>query len=88
MARDTTTAFGGQEAAVIEGLRQLNRQTAHRLASQCLERLRALNPESLRIVDKTPENYLYLGLLASLFPRAKLIHCRRDLRDVAVSLVG
>ncbi len=32
-----------------------------------------------------PENYLYLGLLASLFPRAKLIHCRRDLRDVAVS---
>jgi hypothetical protein len=32
-----------------------------------------------------PENYLALGLLASLFPRAKLIHCRRDLRDVAVS---
>ena len=26
-----------------------------------------------------------LGLLASLFPRAKFIHCRRDLRDVAVS---
>ena len=32
-----------------------------------------------------PENYLYLGLLAALFPRAKLIHCRRDLRDAAVS---
>jgi hypothetical protein len=32
-----------------------------------------------------PDNYLYLGLLASLFPRAKLIHCRRDLCDVAVS---
>ncbi len=32
-----------------------------------------------------PENYLYLGLIAALFPRAKLIHCRRDLRDVAVS---
>ena len=28
---------------------------------------------------------LFLGLLATLFPRAKLIHCRRDLRDVAVS---
>jgi hypothetical protein len=36
-------------------------------------------------VDKTPENYVYLGLLASLFPRARFIHCRRDLRDVAVS---
>jgi len=32
-----------------------------------------------------PDNYLFLGLLASLFPRAKFIHCRRDLRDVAVS---
>ena len=32
-----------------------------------------------------PDNYLYLGLLAALFPRAKFIHCRRDLRDVAVS---
>ena len=32
-----------------------------------------------------PDNYLLLGLLASLFPRAKFIHCRRDFRDVAVS---
>jgi hypothetical protein len=36
-------------------------------------------------VDKMPENYMHLGLAASLFPRAKFIHCRRDLRDVAVS---
>ena len=78
-------ALGGQGADSIEGLRQLNRQTARHLASRHLERLRTLNPTALRIVDKMPENYLYLGLLASLFPRAKLIHCRRDLRDVAVS---
>src|SRR5262249_21484945 len=32
-----------------------------------------------------PDNYLHLGLIATLFPRAKLIHCRRDLWDVAVS---
>ena len=32
-----------------------------------------------------PDNYLYLGLLAILFPSAVFIHCRRDLRDVAVS---
>jgi hypothetical protein len=28
---------------------------------------------------------LYLGFLATLFPRAVFIHCRRDLRDIAVS---
>ena len=44
-----------------------------------------MNRTAERVVDKMPENYLYLGLLATLFPRAKFIHCRRDLRDVAVS---
>ena len=85
LARDTMAALGGHGSDSIEDLRQLDRPTASRLASRHLERLRALNGAALRIVDKMPENYLYLGLLASLFPRAKLIHCRRDLRDVAVS---
>ena len=40
---------------------------------------------ALRVVDKMPENTLYLGWIATLFPRATVIHCRRDLRDVAVS---
>jgi hypothetical protein len=38
-----------------------------------------------RIVDKMPDNYVYLGLIAALFPNATLIHCRRDFRDVALS---
>ena len=38
-----------------------------------------------RIVDKLPDNYLYLGLLAVVFPRSTLIHVRRDSRDVALS---
>jgi tetratricopeptide (TPR) repeat protein len=38
-----------------------------------------------RVVDKMPDNYLYLGLLALLFPRATFIHVSRDVRDVAVS---
>ena len=85
LARDTAAAMGGHDADLVQRFGRLDCQTAQRFASQHLQKLRALNSQSLRIVDKTPENYLYLGLLASLFPRAKLIHCRRDLRDVAVS---
>jgi tetratricopeptide (TPR) repeat protein len=85
LVRDTRAALGGQGADFIDGLRRLDRETAGRLASRHLERLRALDRRALRIVDKMPDNYLHLGLLASLFPRAKFIHCRRDLRDVAVS---
>jgi hypothetical protein len=32
-----------------------------------------------------PDSYLYLGLLAALFPQAKCIHCRRELRNISVS---
>jgi tetratricopeptide (TPR) repeat protein len=41
--------------------------------------------QAIRVIDKMPENYLYLGLIALLFPRAAVIDCRRDLRDVALS---
>jgi hypothetical protein len=85
LAQDTMAMLGGPESDPVAGLRGLDRPTAGRLASQHLERLRALSPTALRIVDKMPDNYLLLGPLASLFPRAKFIHCRRDLRDVAVS---
>ncbi|MGO8747526.1 MAG: tetratricopeptide repeat protein [Thermoguttaceae bacterium] len=75
----------GDEAAAFEALGHLDSQTARRTAERHLDRLRELAPSALRVADKMPDNYLYLGLLAALFPRAVYIHCRRDLRDVAVS---
>lgn len=50
-----------------------------------LERLRELGGSAARVVDKLPDNYLYLGWIVTLFPRARVIYCQRDLRDVAVS---
>ena len=85
LASGTMAELGKRGANPTEGLRRLDRHTAHRLAGPHLQKLRAFNPVALRIVDKMPENYLHLGLLACLFPRAKFVHCRRDLRDVAVS---
>ena len=38
-----------------------------------------------RIVDKMPDNYLHLGLIALLFPRATILHSCRDAMDVCVS---
>ncbi len=66
-------------------LTRLDSEAIPTVAQRHLGRLRALNPTAQRITDKMPENYLLLGLLAVLFPKAKFIHCRRDVRDVAVS---
>ena len=71
--------------APLQCLSDLDRETARRLAQWHADRLRALDARALRIVDKMPDNYQYLGLLRVLFPRARVIHCRRDLRDVALS---
>lgn len=37
-------------------------------------------------IDKTPVNFLRLDLVATLFPQAQVIHCRRNRRDTALSL--
>jgi tetratricopeptide (TPR) repeat protein len=86
--RDTFEALPremGRTGLPLECVQVLDRETARRVAQQHLERLDRLDEKSLRIADKMPDNYLHLGLIATLFPRAKVIHCRRDLRDVAVS---
>ncbi len=64
----------------------LDRRTVERLAEQHLEGLAALDQgRNPRIVDKMPDNYMYIGLLSFMFPDALFVHSRRDLRDVAVS---
>jgi tetratricopeptide (TPR) repeat protein len=75
----------GSDASVLECLGRLDRKTARLLAERHLHRLREQDAQATRVADKMPDNYLYLGFLAALFPKAKFIHCRRDLRDVAVS---
>jgi tetratricopeptide (TPR) repeat protein len=37
-------------------------------------------------VDKNPLNFRHLDLIAAIFPNAKIVHCRRDRRDTALSL--
>lgn len=44
--------------------------------------------DALRLVDKAPLNFFHLGLVAMMFPQARIIWCRRDPRDVALSIYG
>jgi tetratricopeptide (TPR) repeat protein len=71
----------------LECIEHLTPLSVRRLAENHRDRLEHLvvGRRVDRVVDKMPDNYIYLGLLAAMFPRAVFIHCRRDLRDVAVS---
>lgn len=76
----------GCTAASTDCLSRLDPGTIHRLAGSYLDRLVARSGgRGERVVDKMADLVSYLGLLAVMFPQATVIHCRRDLRDVALS---
>ncbi|MGB0132750.1 tetratricopeptide repeat-containing sulfotransferase family protein [Dokdonella sp.] len=37
-------------------------------------------------IDKNPLNFRHLDLIGAMLPQARIIHCRRDLRDTALSI--
>jgi len=45
-----------------------------------------LFPGSIRVTNKRPDNFLYLGLLAALFPAARFVNTRRDPLDNCLAL--
>ena len=44
-----------------------------------------MSSDALRITDKSPTNFLYLGLVARILPEAQIIHCRRNALDTCLS---
>jgi len=64
---------------------RLDPGTARSLAYGYLQRMAKEAGSANRIVDKMPQNFLHLGLIEMLFPRARIIHCRRDPMDVCAS---
>ena len=38
------------------------------------------------ILDKAPLNFRWIGFIKILFPHAKIIHCKRNLKDTALSI--
>ena len=56
-----------------------------RFAADYLTHLRSYSADSRRITDKLPGNFLHIGWISTLFPQARIIHCRRDAMDVCLS---
>ncbi len=76
---------GGAGASYPACLRDLDGPMAGRLCGRYLQRLRDVAPDSARVVDKHPINFRHLGLIAGLFPRAAIVHSRRDPADTCFS---
>ena len=97
IAASHTRVFGAGELKDIEPIANelaphqgsvapwLQAEQVRRLADEQLERLRALGGAAERVMDKMPDNIFHLGTIATLYPKARVIFCHRDPRDICLS---
>lgn len=65
--------------------RRPDEATLRQFAERYIDRLSQIGPGKRYVTDKNPTNFLHLGLIAMALPNARIIHCRRDSRDVTLS---
>jgi tetratricopeptide (TPR) repeat protein len=89
MARELPMRVAAGEHSVPqpypECMANLQPDTARSMVEAYLGRLRRLAPEAARVTDKHPTNFRHLGLIATLMPGARIVHCRRDPMDTCLS---
>ena len=96
------TVYGAGELKLIAlTSRKIARETGHPFPQSCkrlddtslqtygrnyLEELKQMSPDAEVITDTNPINFLYIGLIAMLFPGARFINCVRDPMDNCLSI--
>lgn len=83
MALMETTPRAADRTAFIEAAARADPVA---LAARLAERLGGYGRSSAFVIDKTPVNFLYVGLIARGVPSARIVHVRRDLMDVGYAL--
>ena len=80
-----TAVIRDHGTAIREGLFLSDEATKERVAETYLQILDQASGGALRIVDKAPINSDYLGIIHSVFPKARFIYMKRDPIDTCLS---
>ena len=87
LARLAVQSLADRRAEPWQAAAQLAEMASRLVGHKYLRALRRnAPPDYPRISDKQPLNYFHLAFAALLFPNARVIHCRRDARDNALSI--
>jgi tetratricopeptide (TPR) repeat protein len=76
----------GELAPYPESLATLNPGYLQAIAARYRAELARAAPGARYVIDKRPDNFLYLGLIKSLLPTAKIIHTTRNPLDNCLSI--
>ncbi|MDH5545526.1 MAG: sulfotransferase [Gammaproteobacteria bacterium] len=64
---------------------ELSNEKIRELSDRVLIELERRRPGFLVLTDKTPVNFLHVGLIHLLFPKSRIIHCTRNPLDTCLS---
>lgn len=79
----------GTETPFPECIREMDSKQAKDIAAMyesTLHKIAGSTTNPRHITDKMPHNFLYVGLIAMLFPNVKIIHTKRDPIDTCLSI--
>jgi thioredoxin-like negative regulator of GroEL len=71
---------------LFESLAAISVERLDGIAARYRAELLRVSAGAAFVTDKRPDNFLYLGLIKSLFPRAKIVHTTRDPLDNCLSI--
>ena len=66
-------------------LLDMKQETCDQIAQTYLDHLMRLATDERYVINKMPGNFLNLGFISILFPKARIIHCMRDPLDTCLS---
>jgi tetratricopeptide (TPR) repeat protein len=78
------TTFATHEAFILNG--GMSDGMLGKLAHEYLRLLERFSTDALHVVDKMPDNFLFLGLIHAAFPNARIIHTQRNPIDTCLSI--
>jgi tetratricopeptide (TPR) repeat protein len=65
---------------------KLSPQNLENLGADYTKRLRRFSGSVKYITDKALNNFLFIGMIRLILPNAKIIHCKRDPKDICLSV--
>jgi len=76
----------GSEMPYPQFLSELTSQLCQPSGEQYVQLTRQFGVDTAYIVDKTPGNFMFIGLILALLPKARIIHCERNPVDTCLSI--
>jgi hypothetical protein len=67
-------------------VKQLTWFGAELLASRYLQEIEKHSTDAPRVINKMPHNFEHIGFIALMFPKARIIHCKREPMDSCLSI--